>query len=95
MPGLDLLLKEGIDAQNQGSRARMQNVQEDTGGCTAHHRCLGNRCKHPKVTAQTEIETYHLKAMPGLVINDRVVCEGRIPHAGEVIRWVCDEMEAM
>jgi hypothetical protein len=56
---------------------------------------LGIDASIRKVTAQTEIEKYHLDAIPGLVINDRVVCEGRIPHEGEMIRWVCDELDAM
>jgi len=56
---------------------------------------LGIDASIRKVTAQAEIEKYRLNVMPGLGINDRVVCEGRIPNAGEVIRWVCDELEVM
>jgi hypothetical protein len=56
---------------------------------------LGIDASIRKVTVPAEIEGYHLDAIPGLVINDRVVCEGRIPTEGEMIRWVLDELESM
>lgn len=56
---------------------------------------LGIDASIRKITAHAEIESFGLNAMPGLVINDRVMCEGRIPREGEVIDWMCDALEAM
>lgn len=56
---------------------------------------LGIDASIRKITAHAEIETYSLNAVPGLVINDRVMCEGRVPREGEVIGWMCDALEAM
>jgi len=47
-----------------------------------------------KVTAPAEIEKHNLGALPGLVINDRVMCEGRVPLEGEVTGWIWDELES-
>ncbi len=41
-----------------------------------------------KVTEMPEIIKYRVLATPALVINEKVVCAGRIPTAAEVTTWV-------
>ncbi len=45
-----------------------------------------------KVTDAAEISTYTDKRL-GLVINDKVVCEGQIPAANDVVTWASDAMQ--
>jgi hypothetical protein len=33
--------------------------------------------------------------VPGLVINDQVVCKGHIPAASEIVTWASDAMQTM
>lgn len=47
-----------------------------------------------KVTDPVEIGEYILKT-PGLVINEHVLCEGRIPSAGEIATWLADSLETV
>ena len=44
-----------------------------------------------KVTGPAEISEYVLRT-PGLVINEQVMCEGRIPRADEIVTWLADAL---
>lgn len=53
---------------------------------------LGAEGQVEKVTEVAEIKKYKILATPGLVINEKVVCAGRIPTAAEVTTWVANAL---
>lgn len=46
-----------------------------------------------KVTDFARISEYVLNT-PGLVINERVVSEGRVPDSSEILTWLADALAA-
>jgi protein-disulfide isomerase len=45
------------------------------------------------VADYTEMEKYGLRFTPGLVINEKLVCGGRIPSEAEVTDWLRAALE--
>jgi len=41
-----------------------------------------------KVTNVFEIAEYGVLSVPGLVINEQVLCSGRVPHREQIITWI-------
>ena len=48
-----------------------------------------------KVTDYNDIAAYNILSTPGLVINENVVCSGRIPTPAEVTTWMTTELETL
>jgi len=46
-----------------------------------------------KVTDYNDITAYNILSTPGLVINENVVCAGRIPTPAEVTTWITNALE--
>jgi hypothetical protein len=53
---------------------------------------LGVEAQFEKVTDRAEYPKYGLMYTPGLVINNKLVCGGRIPTPEEVMTWVADAL---
>jgi small redox-active disulfide protein 2 len=49
---------------------------------------LGVDAEFTKVTDYGRITDYPILGTPGLVINEKVVCSGRIPSEAEVTTWL-------
>ena len=49
---------------------------------------LSIEAKVEKVTDYAEIMKYKLLATPGLVINEKVVCAGRVPSEAEITTFL-------
>ena len=53
---------------------------------------LGVEAEFVKITDWTEIKKYPILSTPGLVINEKLVCGGRIPNEAEVTTWVANAL---
>ena len=51
---------------------------------------LGLEAQVEKVTDHKDMLAYPILSTPGLVINEKVVCSGRIPNAAEVTTWLAN-----
>jgi small redox-active disulfide protein 2 len=53
---------------------------------------LGVEAEFIKVTEWPEIKKYPILSTPGLVINEQLVCGGRIPSEAEVTTWLANAL---
>lgn len=67
--------------------ANCSKLEEITRSAAAY---IGIESEIIKVTDYAEIMNYDILSTPGLVINEKVVCSGRVPTKGEVTTWLAD-----
>ena len=53
---------------------------------------MGVEATITKVTDFQDIMAYSILTTPGLVIDEQVVCSGRVPSKGEVTTWVVNAL---
>ncbi len=53
---------------------------------------MGLEAEVIKVTEWPEIKKYPILSTPGLVINEKLVCGGRIPSEAEVVTWLANAL---
>ncbi len=51
---------------------------------------FGLEAQFEKITNYGDMAKYQILSTPGLVINEKLVCSGRIPSLAEVTTWVAD-----
>jgi small redox-active disulfide protein 2 len=54
---------------------------------------MGLQAEIIKVTDWVEIKKNPILSTPGLVVNEKLVCAGRIPSEAEVTTWLANALE--
>jgi len=67
--------------------AHCDKVEEITRDALAY---IGIEAEISRIADVEEITRYAISSTPGLVIDGKVVCSGRVPSMGEVTTWLAD-----